>query len=184
MRIVPCDRSLANHMRKYLKFLTAIVITYNASNQANESSVAKWAEQRQNGEFRTLSVLRWAHNEFRFRGPFCILSISNEFVLFEWVMCVCFVPLHSVMLLLLLYEWDTMPKRNELFNYLQLWRLSSDCFRCCVPFCLVSIKDIVIEIGWNEPSSFKDPPDQSLNSKYRKKSNRWREREKKTRSEN
>lgn len=115
-------------------------------------------------------------------APFCILSISNEFVLFEWVMCVCFVPLHSVMLLLLFYEWDTMPKRNELFNYLQLWRLSSDCFRCCVPFCLVSIKDIVIEIGWNEPSSFKDPPDQSLkslNSKYRKKSNRWRERERK-----
>lgn len=106
-------------------------------------------------------------------------SVMNLFCPNGWCVCVCFVPLHSLMLLLWLYEWDTMPKRNELFNYLQLWRLSSDCFRCCVPFCLVSIKDIVIEIGWNEPSNFKDPPDHSLNSKYRKKSNRWRERERK-----
>lgn len=42
---MPCDRSLANHMRKYLKFLTAIVITYNASNQADEPTTSNMMEK-------------------------------------------------------------------------------------------------------------------------------------------
>lgn len=100
------DRSLANHMRKYLKFLTAIVITYNASNQAETNEALRiWRrkkrsrqemdrhtagqhEQASEGKRMNwmLTVRRFIMNFFfGVRGGFCTLSIQRTNLFTEWI---------------------------------------------------------------------------------------------------